>query len=192
MHINPKKSWHVFSEENVKKVLKDEQEHREEEERKEKRRLLAEQERRIETLRKVATERSQHTGLIDSGKKSIVAVEKPNKHINFFEAEEKGVAGLPTNEEYEAEKSHEKKKWEDKFTSYLGQGSNELASDKPFYLRPTGFEESKVESQKDLKRREARLRRLDPLTTMNDMLGRCDDAFSFCSIFQIKYFFVQV
>jgi hypothetical protein len=41
MNINPKKSWHVFKEENVIKVRRDEEQHRVEEERKQKRKLLA-------------------------------------------------------------------------------------------------------------------------------------------------------
>ena len=59
-----------------------------------------------------------------------------------------------------------------RFTSYLGQGSNELATSKPFYLKPTGLIEDAALSDKAAKNREAALKRLDPLTTMRDQMGR--------------------
>ena len=63
MNILPKKSWHVFSHENLAIYEADEKKHREELEKVEQQRIAAEKEARWETLQR----RVRHAGLVPFG-----------------------------------------------------------------------------------------------------------------------------
>jgi len=98
----------------------------------------------------------------------------PLKHINFFEAEERSekqsglsLADVGTgNEEYQKEK----KAKDDKFTKYLGEGSAETSTVKPWYWDNTTANKSVTPT--DQIKIERRKEAADPLGSMKHYLDQ--------------------
>jgi len=184
MNILPHKSWHVWTEKNVAKVRKDEEEHRQEQERKRKRALEVEQERRVEALRdrNKRLKGGDSTLVVADGvigkEDQLVAVHsetttttEPHKHVNFFEDLERQERGEDVrNPEYEAEKKAQKEKEERLFTTYLGQGAAETQKVKPWYYGPP---ESIPSMPPEKERKQARIKaEKDPLAEMTKYISK--------------------
>ncbi|KAL3997953.1 hypothetical protein ACH3XW_13050 [Acanthocheilonema viteae] len=147
MNILPKKKWHVRTKENVARVRRDQKRAREEEERVAERAQLAEQEYKVNLLRKNA-ERMNTT--FSSGKNEAddnnALFTNSSSHINLFaDLEEEYRKNLGVgNRDYELEKKKEKEEYEKKvgILQYLGQGSSELMKEKPWYEKVPTRKES--------------------------------------------------
>lgn len=127
MNILPKKKWHVRTKENVARVLKDEENARIEHEKEQQRISKAESEARISLLRHNAAVKYSND---DPGTK--------REHVNFFSTNDsKGYS-----KESVEEKDTEQKKWEMKvgLLKRLGEGSSELADEKPWYQKSQSIE----------------------------------------------------
>lgn len=162
MNINPKKSWHVRSKQNLAKVRKDEAKAAEEEKEKQRRIDLAESEARSELLRKFASTKAVPEEVVETS-----VQEKKLTHVNFFEELEAGDKVLKRNKEHEAEKKREKEKLEKDvgLLTYLGQGSAEFEDKKPWYLDSS----KKATLEKDEVQLKTKLS-LDPLSDMQHYL----------------------
>ncbi|XP_064641134.1 leukocyte receptor cluster member 1 homolog isoform X2 [Lineus longissimus] len=192
MNILPKKSWHVRTKKNIERVRSDEAKAAEEEKEVERRKALAEQEARIDLLRRRKLGDGSHSkDEQDRGKSEIIQFE-PAKHINFFEAEEEGKQKT-TNDDYEKEKNAEKEKYEKSIglLTYLGQSSIESQTEKTWYdalppqirkrkrspeveTTPNEKRYKRLKEEEDKKKKAA----LDPMMTMAkyvDITKKVDD-----------------
>uniref|UniRef100_A0A1I7WFU6 Cir_N domain-containing protein n=1 Tax=Heterorhabditis bacteriophora TaxID=37862 RepID=A0A1I7WFU6_HETBA len=154
MNILPKKNWHVRTKENIERVRRDEAKAAEEEQRRLDRAILAENERRLELLRKKADERIDKTFgtcFEDSQRNPDVSISSETGHVNLFkdlEREERKNLGVE-NKEYEEEKQKMKQEWESKMgiQKYLGEGSSEYEKKQAWYenipIRKIEVKESK-------------------------------------------------
>lgn len=141
MNILPKKKWHVRTKENVARVRRDQKKAAEEEKRVKERAQLAEQEFKVNLLRKNASQRMETMyGVRDEkadGAKDDIEPASHSGHVNFFaDLELEGRKNLgTTNRENEMEKKKEQEEYEKKIgiLTYLGQGSIELTKEKPWY-----------------------------------------------------------
>ena len=150
MNILPKKKWHVRTKENVARVQRDEENARLEAEKEQERILKAESESRLALLRQQA-----------SSKYHTEPATCSFQHINLFSDLENRTHNKGAFEE----KADEQKNWEIKvgYLKQLGQGSSELAADKPWYQKnPDDTKNSNKKNQRydttDL---------MDPLNEMN-------------------------
>ncbi|PAV75330.1 hypothetical protein WR25_08911 [Diploscapter pachys] len=139
MNILPKKRWHVRTKENVARVRKDEKKAAEEEERRLERQITAENERRMNALRRGAEDRERNLlgDLMEGRLEGASAVDSRTGHVNLFqdlEQEELKNVGK-VNVEHEAEKKKEQQEWESKMgiQKMLAEGSNELTKKKEWY-----------------------------------------------------------
>uniref|UniRef100_F1LAA0 Leukocyte receptor cluster member 1 n=1 Tax=Ascaris suum TaxID=6253 RepID=F1LAA0_ASCSU len=141
MNILPKKKWHVRTKENVARVRRDQKLAAKEEQLIRERAQLAEQQFKVNLLRKNADERMS---LLYGTKRNETAtdernvhLEGPSGHVNLFaELEEVDRKNLGTgNKEYEEEKRKEREEYESKvgILKYLGEGSNEFTKQKSWY-----------------------------------------------------------
>jgi len=192
MPLLPHKSWNDWTKKNKDKVNKDEEKNKEEEEKKRKRQMDIEQERRYEVLKsrikrnKIDDNEEKE---LDSGQSSELNSSN-SKHINLFaeleEAEERekimAIASGGTKREVkkEAEKNkeyeEEKKAKDDRYTVYLGGGS-ESDKTKPWYANSQGNEKAKVvelnTTEKEKQRKiEKRKESIDPLNEMKQHLSQ--------------------
>ncbi|KHN77832.1 Leukocyte receptor cluster member 1 -like protein [Toxocara canis] len=141
MNILPKKKWHVRTKENVARVRRDQKLAAEEEQRIRERAQLAEQQFKVNLLRKHADERmltlcGTKREEVESGEGSV-QLEGCSGHVNLFaELEEEDRKNLGTgNKEYEEEKRKEREEYESKIgiLKYLGEGSNDFTKQKSWY-----------------------------------------------------------
>uniref|UniRef100_A0A0N5AMM5 Rap-GAP domain-containing protein n=1 Tax=Syphacia muris TaxID=451379 RepID=A0A0N5AMM5_9BILA len=136
MNILPKKRWHVRTKENVARVRRDQKLATEEAVRIAERAKLAEQEFKVNVLRKNAEKRFINFYEVprNDGECSIAS---SSGHVNFFaELEEETRKNYGTsNKEYEEEKRKEQEEFESKvgILKYLGEGSNEYTKQKSWY-----------------------------------------------------------
>ena len=146
MNILPKKKWHVRTKENVARVLKDEENARLEAEKEQERILKAESESRLALLRQQA-----------SSKYISEAAALPSQHIDLFSH----LQNKTHNKGASDEKAEEQKNWEIKvgYLKQLGQGSSELATDKPWYQKKPD----------DIKLCQKRKQRYDPTDLMDPL-----------------------
>lgn len=146
MNILPKKKWHVRTKENVARVLKDEENARLEGEKEQERILKAESESRLALLRTRATTKYQ-------GEAAAHKLE----HIDLFS----NLQNKTQNKGASDEKADEQKNWEMKvgYLKQLGQGSSELAVDKPWYQK----------NPDELKHLQKRKQRYDPIDLMDPL-----------------------
>eukprot|EP01083_Nonionella_stella_P082543 227848_1 len=150
LHILPKKSWHVWNEDNLSRVERDEREHAEKERAREANEKSARQEVRLGELRqrcrgardgrrekKVARikgvkeekkERNDSRALTLPSSEPGTRIVEQSGHINFF-INSKREGG---NKEYEAEQKAEKQKVEEKFLPTIYLGATQLKSS-PWY-----------------------------------------------------------
>ncbi|CAG9536200.1 unnamed protein product [Cercopithifilaria johnstoni] len=153
MNILPKKKWHVRTKENVARVRSDQKRAREEEKRVAERAQLAEQEYKVNLLRKNAERmetifRCGESGSYGSNAQFI----NSSGHINLFanlEAEYRKNLGVG-NRDYKLEKKKEQEEYEKKvgILQYLGEGSCELTKEKPWYEKiPTKKESESRKSE---------------------------------------------
>ncbi|XP_003387359.1 PREDICTED: leukocyte receptor cluster member 1 homolog [Amphimedon queenslandica] len=170
MNILPKKSWHVLTRDNLERVRRDEAEAKRQEEEKAKRAALAEQEAKIEFMRKRAREeqqRGQYEDLIRTGgtSETKAAPVETDRHINFFADMKTGV-GLEgsVNPDHEKELKQEQETWEKKtgILTYLVDKEG-ASSEGPWY--------AKKKDRKDKRSHEEKKARMDPL---NDMMSYVD------------------
>jgi hypothetical protein len=96
MNILPKKSWHVLSRDNLEKVRKDEAEAKRIEDDKARRAALAEQEAKINFMRKRARDdqvKGQYEDIIrDTSQVSETSSDHTTGHFNFFADMKSGVS----------------------------------------------------------------------------------------------------
>ncbi|XP_064613067.1 leukocyte receptor cluster member 1 homolog [Liolophura sinensis] len=181
MNILPQKSWHVRTKKNIERVRRDEEKAAEEEKERQRRIALAEQEARTELLRQRAKNRlkSEEEPRYDEGegpsdrKAEFITAEVNQQalhHINFFSDIEEGKKLSGKNAEHEAEKKEEQEKLEMKIglLTYLGQGSAESQTEKPWYLKKgrRKLEEDEEDIAKSLKLK----RKMNDLDPMKEML----------------------
>lgn len=157
MNILPKKKWHVRTKENVARVRRDLKEAARLAESIAERAEHAEQEYKVNLLRKNADIRS----LDLFGKDNLESLTEPGPssssavggHVNFFaELENEERKNLGTgNREYEEEKRKEQQEYESKIgiLKYLGEGSKEFTNEKSWWeslpaQRDSGSSKKKV------------------------------------------------
>lgn len=135
MNILPKKKWHVRTKENVARVQKDEENARIQEEHEQTRIAQAESEARLDLLRRQSS--GKYLGHEITASKT--------EHVNLFSSFDNKTKNI----EAVQEKNEDQKNWEIKvgYLKLLGQGSSELASDKPWYQK-TVDELSKTKKRK--------------------------------------------
>ncbi|VDN07034.1 unnamed protein product [Thelazia callipaeda] len=139
MNILPKKKWHVRTKENVARVRRDQKKAKEEEERITERAQRAEQEYRVNILRKNAEKRMETMYGVKKSDTSGTETQYTNAsgHVNFFaDLEEEYCKNYGVgNRDYKLEKKQEQEEYEKKvgILQYLGQGSSELSKEKPWY-----------------------------------------------------------
>uniref|UniRef100_A0A0R3RS83 Rap-GAP domain-containing protein n=1 Tax=Elaeophora elaphi TaxID=1147741 RepID=A0A0R3RS83_9BILA len=147
MNILPKKKWHVRTKENVARVRRDQKRAKEEEERVAEKAQLAEQEYKVNLLRKNAERMdTMFTGGKSGADDNSIQFTNSSSHVNFFadlEVEHRKNLGIG-NREYELEKKKEQEEYEKKvgILQYLGQGSSELTKEKPWYEKVPAKKES--------------------------------------------------
>lgn len=127
MNILPHKSWHVRTKKNIARVRKDEKEAAEKEQEKKRKIARAEQEVKIDILRKRARGNQNASGDLPST--------SSKSHVNFFSDVESGkyVSELTGNAENAQEKKDEQEKYEKQigYLTYLGQ--SELEAKRSWY-----------------------------------------------------------
>jgi N-methylhydantoinase B/oxoprolinase/acetone carboxylase alpha subunit len=140
MNILPKKSWHVLSRDNLEKVRKDEAEAKRIEDDKARRAALAEQEAKINFMRKRARDdqvKGQYEDIIrDTSQVSETSSDHTTGHFNFF-ADMKSGIGLKgsMNAEHEVEKKQDQEKWEKKVGILTYLVDKDDGSSAPWYLK---------------------------------------------------------
>jgi len=128
MNILPKKRWHVRNKDNVARVRRDEQKAKEEAQEAERRKHFAEQEAKVELLRKRLPQKEGE----DKHESSEIT------HFNFFkEFEQESKAAVKSNKDYEKEKKAEKEDFEKRIglLTYLGQSVTKEKDKSPWYLK---------------------------------------------------------
>ncbi|KAJ8324901.1 hypothetical protein QVD99_000196 [Batrachochytrium dendrobatidis] len=178
LNLLPHKSWNVYSQKNIEKVRQDERQAELKGESKHQRATKAEQEIRLETLRARAISRSGITNTV---------TELSNDHKEPFgssshhrtDSDHRKSKPLhhTTNQELDAEKLAEKKKWERKLTVYLGE-TRDGKKETPWYadmdygrsrreksVRPADLESR---SRKD----EQKKKQMDPVQDMARYLSK--------------------
>ncbi|KAI8978023.1 hypothetical protein BDB01DRAFT_800433 [Pilobolus umbonatus] len=140
MNILPHKSWHVYNKKNIEKVRKDEAKAAIEEKEKQKRVLLAENEFRLDILRKRAEQRSANEDVKDSGStlSNEVSICVKSEPLNLFTQEE--LFG-GKNKEYELEKKKKEIALEKQYTMYLDKDTSEESM--PWYVKKSHKEKYK-------------------------------------------------
>ncbi|KAF9978440.1 hypothetical protein BGZ73_002336 [Actinomortierella ambigua] len=128
MNILQHKSWHVYSQKNRERVLKDEAKAAAAEETERERSNAAEQERRLAILRRNAQKRmsnqldSTEDADITHDRKSetVESSHEKQEHINFWKDLEEGTKKTKQgNPEYEAEQKHKQEKWDRTIAMHL-------------------------------------------------------------------------
>jgi len=129
----PKKNWHVRTWKNIQRVKRDQKKVAEEEKAKRERGELAEQEARTSYLKQKAVQRREDEGVVPSTSSSNGT--EPLQHINFFAELEAQERTFGVNKDHEVDKKQEREAWEKKLgvLKYLGEGSAEASSEKPWY-----------------------------------------------------------
>ncbi|KAG0263786.1 hypothetical protein DFQ27_001611 [Actinomortierella ambigua] len=140
MNILQHKSWHVYSQKNRERVLKDEAKAGAAEAAERERHTTAEQEHRLAILRHNAQKRmSNQLGSAedadDKGHRIDGAAEassQKQEHINFWKDLEDGTAKTKQgNPEYEAEQKRKQEKWDRTVAMHL---DSPFKSQRPWYL----------------------------------------------------------
>ncbi|KAH8864159.1 Leukocyte receptor cluster member 1 [Schistosoma japonicum] len=156
MNILPKKRWHVLKKENIARVRADEAKYDEEQEKNKFKAQLADQEARVDYLRKQRSSKitsSTSLGELQSTSTKDIA-------LNVFQG----------NTEYENEKKteQEKKEKEIGLLTYLGQTILDAAGEKPWYdIHPKTHLQREKERRKNKEELEIKKKTLaDPLTEM--------------------------
>ncbi|XKL64751.1 hypothetical protein PGB90_004837 [Kerria lacca] len=166
MNILPKKRWHVRNRENIAKVRKDEAAALEEQKEKERRKRLAEQEAKIDLMRKTTEQKYNIANQLTFTESSSSQA----KHINFFSHIEEGAAVTDAkNKEHEEELKNEKEKYEKQigYLTYLGQDTNEANKSVSWFNKPRSALYSKDEC--DLKGKN----KLDPVHMFKPRKKKC-------------------
>lgn len=169
MNILPKKSWHVRNKDNVAKVKKDEENARIRAKELSRRAEAADQEAKINFLRKKAKDRIIKNS-VDLTDVLQTAIAKPSSS-NVSPAV--SISSHAKNEDYEREKKEEQIKYEKKLgvLKYLGQDAAETMedSDKPWYFkapkRPSTTTKDSDEDDADEKDKKHKSS-LDPMNVM--------------------------
>nr|CAH8873544.1 unnamed protein product [Trichobilharzia regenti] len=156
MNILPKKRWHVLKKENIARVRADEAKFNEEQKKIEIKAQLADQEARVDYLRKQRKIKSSSASGLDGFQ---LALDKDNV-LNVSQG----------NIDYEKEKKEEQEKKEKAIglLTYLGQTVLDAAGEKPWYdIHPRDHQRRESERKKDNEEMEIKKKILaDPLTEM--------------------------
>ncbi|KAJ6638832.1 Leukocyte receptor cluster member 1 [Pseudolycoriella hygida] len=134
MNILHHKSWHVRNKDNIARVRRDEAKAKAEQDEKDRKIALAEQEVKLNFLRKRAETNSRTQTVVreDQSKSD----DNIPKHINFFADLEDGteISGKG-NEKYLKDKKDEQEKYEKQigYLTYLGQDTNESLGKRDWY-----------------------------------------------------------
>ncbi|CAH8566426.1 unnamed protein product [Schistosoma turkestanicum] len=156
MNILPKKRWHVLKKENIARVRADEAKYDEQQKKIEVKAQLADQEARIDYLRRQKSNKLTSSSGLDGfqitvAKESILNVSQGNT-------------------EYESERKNEQEKKEKAvgILTYLGQTVLDAAGEKPWYdVHPRTHQQREREKKKDKEELEIKKKKLaDPLTEM--------------------------
>ncbi|XP_076304193.1 leukocyte receptor cluster member 1 homolog isoform X3 [Tachypleus tridentatus] len=159
MNILPKKRWHVRTKDNIARVRRDEADARRKNEEQKRRSQIAEQEVRINLLRKRA--------------RDVSSDDIQGKHVNFFKEIEDGEYRGGTNKDHEDEK---KKKEEDfeKRIGLLNYLQDSVSGQNLWYLESPGERIRKKDSQSvrnvDEKEKQTSVSPADPLTDVQQYL----------------------
>ncbi|CAH8872395.1 unnamed protein product [Trichobilharzia szidati] len=156
MNILPKKRWHVLKKENIARVRADEAKFNEEQKKIEIKAQLADQEARVDFLRKQRNNKSSS----GSGLAGFQLALSKDNVLNVSQG----------NIEYEKEKKEEQEKKEKAIglLTYLGQTVLDAAGEKPWYdIHPRDHQRRESERKKDNEEMEIKKKTLaDPLTEM--------------------------
>ncbi|GAB0095439.1 leukocyte receptor cluster member 1 [Sergentomyia squamirostris] len=172
MNILPKKRWHVRTKDNIARVRRDEKKAAEEEQERLRKVSLAEQEARIDCMRKRAKnrcpEREPHQET--SRPESLPT----DGHVNFFSEVETGkYQSDATNAEHDKEKKEEQEKYEKQigYLTYLGQDTNEALGKRSWYEEAPKREDNSIDGGKIVETGLKTKMYNDPLNVMKKFLG---------------------
>ncbi|CAH8609217.1 unnamed protein product [Heterobilharzia americana] len=156
MNILPKKRWHVLKKENIARVRADEAKFNEEQKKVEIKAQLADQEARVDYLRKQRSNKLTSGSSLDGFQLTLTK----DSVLNVSQG----------NVEYENERKAEQEKNEKSIglLTYLGQTVLDAAGEKPWYdVHPRTQQKRDIERRKDKEELEIKKKALaDPLTEM--------------------------
>jgi hypothetical protein len=137
LNILPKKSWNVWNHDNIEKVRRDEAQHAAEQEALQQRQRGVDNEWRVEELRRRKRRADDGGGEAPAG--AAAADADAERHVNFFEVEERQHAERGANEHHEREKKLQEEREARRSFRCLGESADRRGDKKaePWYVTGT-------------------------------------------------------